>query len=104
MRGRSLVWLRGRPKPSCCWCRKLPWDVAPASTAALHENGRFPCHCDRYESSTGPYGLSRTIADARFAKPLDTDLIAGLARDHEVLITIEEGAAGGFGAHVMQYL
>ena len=50
------------------------------------------------------YGLSPTIADARFAKPLDTDLIARLAREHEVLITIEEGAAGGFGSHVMQFL
>ena len=51
------------------------------------------------------YGLSPTIADARFAKPLDTDLIRRLAREHEVLITIEEGAAsGGFGAHVMHFL
>jgi 1-deoxy-D-xylulose-5-phosphate synthase len=50
------------------------------------------------------YGLFPTIADARFAKPLDTQLIAKLARSHEVLITIEEGAAGGFGAHVMQFL
>ena len=50
------------------------------------------------------YGLSPTIADARFAKPLDTDLIRRLAKEHEVLITIEEGAAGGFGAHVMQFL
>ncbi len=50
------------------------------------------------------YGLSPTIADARFAKPLDTALIAKLAREHEVLITIEEGAAGGFGSHVMQFL
>jgi 1-deoxy-D-xylulose-5-phosphate synthase len=50
------------------------------------------------------YGLSPTIADARFAKPLDTDLARRLAREHEVLITIEEGAAGGFGAHVMQFL
>ena len=52
----------------------------------------------------GAYGLSPTIADARFAKPLDTDLIRRLARDHDVLITIEEGAAGGFGAHVMHFL
>jgi 1-deoxy-D-xylulose-5-phosphate synthase len=50
------------------------------------------------------YGLSVTVADARFAKPLDTDLIARLAREHEVLITIEEGSSGGFGAHVMHYL
>jgi 1-deoxy-D-xylulose-5-phosphate synthase len=50
------------------------------------------------------YGLFPTIADARFAKPLDKGLIARLAREHEVLITIEEGAAGGFSAHVMQFL
>ncbi|MGH6870381.1 MAG: 1-deoxy-D-xylulose-5-phosphate synthase [Rhizomicrobium sp.] len=50
------------------------------------------------------YGLSATVADARFAKPLDRDLVSRLAREHEVLITVEEGSAGGFGAHVMQYL
>ena len=50
------------------------------------------------------YGLSATIADARFAKPLDHDLIRRLAREHEVLITIEEGAVGGFAAQVMQFL
>jgi 1-deoxy-D-xylulose-5-phosphate synthase len=50
------------------------------------------------------YGLNPTIADARFAKPLDTSLIIKLAREHEVLITIEEGAAGGFGSHVAHFL
>jgi len=50
------------------------------------------------------YGLSATVADARFVKPLDTDLVKRLAREHEVLITVEEGAVGGFGAHVTQYL
>ncbi|MGD0192362.1 MAG: 1-deoxy-D-xylulose-5-phosphate synthase [Rhizomicrobium sp.] len=50
------------------------------------------------------YGLSATVADARFAKPLDQDLIRRLASEHEVLITIEEGAIGGFAAHVMQFL
>ena len=49
-------------------------------------------------------GLPATVADARFAKPLDTELIEQLARHHEVLITIEEGSAGGFGAAVMQHL
>ena len=49
-------------------------------------------------------GLSATVADARFAKPLDTALVEQLARHHEVLITIEEGASGGFGASVMQHL
>ena len=49
-------------------------------------------------------GLSTTVADARFAKPLDEDLIMRLAREHELLITIEEGAIGGFGSYVMQLL
>jgi 1-deoxy-D-xylulose-5-phosphate synthase len=49
-------------------------------------------------------GYSSTVADARFAKPLDMDLILRLAREHEVLITVEEGAVGGFGAFVLQGL
>jgi 1-deoxy-D-xylulose-5-phosphate synthase len=49
-------------------------------------------------------GLSTTVADARFAKPLDTDLIGRLARNHEVLVTIEEGSIGGFGAFVLHHL
>jgi 1-deoxy-D-xylulose-5-phosphate synthase len=49
-------------------------------------------------------GLSTTIADARFAKPLDRDLIRRLAHEHPVLISIEDGAAGGFAAHVMQFM
>lgn len=49
-------------------------------------------------------GFSTTVADARFAKPFDTALVERLAREHEVMIVIEEGAAGGFGAHVMHHL
>ncbi len=49
-------------------------------------------------------GLSTTVADARFAKPLDEELILRLARDHEVLITVEEGSIGGFGSYVLQLL
>jgi len=49
-------------------------------------------------------GLPATVADARFAKPLDEDLIRRLAREHEVLITIEEGSVGGFASHVLQFL
>ena len=49
-------------------------------------------------------GLSATVADARFAKPLDEELILRLAREHECLITVEEGAMGGFGAFVLQML
>ena len=49
-------------------------------------------------------GLSTTVADARFCKPLDEDLVRKLASEHEVLITIEEGSIGGFAAHVMQFM
>ena len=49
-------------------------------------------------------GITPTIADARFAKPLDRDMILSLAANHEALITIEEGAVGGFGSHVAQLL
>ncbi|MGB2004491.1 MAG: 1-deoxy-D-xylulose-5-phosphate synthase [Paracoccaceae bacterium] len=49
-------------------------------------------------------GITPTIADARFAKPLDQALILSLAEDHEAFITVEEGAIGGFGSHVMQLL
>jgi 1-deoxy-D-xylulose-5-phosphate synthase len=49
-------------------------------------------------------GLSATVADARFAKPLDVELILRLARHHEALITVEEGAVGGFGSFVLQTL
>jgi 1-deoxy-D-xylulose-5-phosphate synthase len=65
--------------------------------ARLHE-------CLAAADELAAYGLSATVADARFAKPLDTDLVLRLARDHEVLVTIEEGAIGGFAAHVLQTL
>ena len=49
-------------------------------------------------------GLSSTIFDARFAKPLDQKLIRDLAKNHELIITVEEGSSGGFGAHVLMFL
>lgn len=49
-------------------------------------------------------GLSTTVVDARFAKPLDTDLINRIAREHEVMISVEEGSIGGFGSHVAHHL
>ena len=49
-------------------------------------------------------GLSTTVADARFAKPLDEDLVRRLARSHEILVTVEEGAIGGFASHVLHFL
>ena len=50
------------------------------------------------------HGLSTTVADARFAKPLDEDLVQRLAAEHEVLVTVEEGSVGGFGSQVAQFL
>jgi 1-deoxy-D-xylulose-5-phosphate synthase len=50
------------------------------------------------------HGLSTTVADARFAKPLDVDLLLRLAREHEILITVEEGSVGGFASHVLHAL
>jgi 1-deoxy-D-xylulose-5-phosphate synthase len=50
------------------------------------------------------HGLSATVADARFMKPLDGDLIERLAREHEVMVTVEEAAIGGFASHVLHHL
>src|SRR5690606_16768068 len=50
------------------------------------------------------HGLSTTVADARFAKPVDAELIVRLAQEHEVLLTVEEAAIGGFGSHVLYTL
>lgn len=50
------------------------------------------------------FGLSTTVADARFAKPLDTEMVTQLAKEHELLITVEEGSDGGFGSVVLHYL
>jgi 1-deoxy-D-xylulose-5-phosphate synthase len=60
--------------------------------------------CLKAADQLSAFGLSTTVADARFAKPLDRDLILQLASHHEVLITVEEGAIGGFGSHVAQLL
>jgi 1-deoxy-D-xylulose-5-phosphate synthase len=60
--------------------------------------------CLKAADELAGYGLSTTVADARFAKPLDTALIDRLAREHEVLITIEEASIGGFASHVLHYL
>jgi 1-deoxy-D-xylulose-5-phosphate synthase len=71
---------------------------------ALFSFGARLGECLKAADELGAHGLSTTVADARFAKPLDVDLLLRLAREHEVLLTIEEGAIGGFGAYVMQTL
>jgi 1-deoxy-D-xylulose-5-phosphate synthase len=74
------------------------------TTIALLNFGGRLAECLKAAQELGAYGLSTTVADARFAKPLDTDLINRLVREHEVVITIEEGAIGGFGSHVLHHL
>ncbi|MEM9732500.1 MAG: 1-deoxy-D-xylulose-5-phosphate synthase [Pseudomonadota bacterium] len=71
---------------------------------ALLSFGSRHADCMAAAEELEDYGLSTTVADARFAKPLDTDLIDRLAREHELLITVEEGSTGGFGAMVLHHL
>jgi 1-deoxy-D-xylulose-5-phosphate synthase len=78
--------------------------VREGTGVALLSFGAHLSECLKAAEDLGAAGVSVTVADARFAKPLDTDLIAQLARHHEVLITVEQGAAGGFGAHVLHHL
>ena len=78
--------------------------VKEGKTVALLSLGTRLAECCKAAEMLEAHGISTTIADARFAKPLDTDLILRLARNHELLMTIEEGAIGGFGAHVLQLL
>ena len=76
---------RARPSPSC-------------------PSGRGCRSALRAADLLAARGLSATVADARFAKPLDEELILRLAREHEALITVEEGSVGGFGAFVLHLL
>ncbi len=71
---------------------------------ALFSFGTRLGECLKAADELATYGLSTTVADARFAKPLDVDMLLRLAREHEVLLTIEEGSIGGFGAYVLQTL
>ncbi|MGI9481226.1 MAG: 1-deoxy-D-xylulose-5-phosphate synthase [Hyphomicrobiales bacterium] len=78
--------------------------VKKGSKVALLSFGARLQDCLQAAAELDAHGLSTTVADARFAKPLDTDLIRDLASNHEILVTIEEGAVGGFGSHVLNYL
>jgi 1-deoxy-D-xylulose-5-phosphate synthase len=78
--------------------------VREGSKIALLSYGTRLAECLKAAEDLAALGLSTTVADARFAKPLDVDLVLRLAAEHEVLITIEEGAIGGFGAFVLQAL
>jgi 1-deoxy-D-xylulose-5-phosphate synthase len=78
--------------------------VREGHKVALLSFGARLGECLKAADELAALGLSATVADARFAKPLDTDLVLRLAREHEVLVTIEEGSVGGFGSYVLQAL
>lgn len=78
--------------------------IQQGSRVALLSFGTRLSEVQKAAEALAAKGLTPTIADARFAKPLDRNLILSLARNHEALITIEEGAIGGFGSHVAQLL
>ncbi|MEM7523412.1 MAG: 1-deoxy-D-xylulose-5-phosphate synthase [Pseudomonadota bacterium] len=78
--------------------------VAEGTKVALLSFGAHLGHCLEAAEQLARRGVSATVADARFAKPLDEDLIAQLAAHHEALITVEQGAEGGFGAQVLHHL
>jgi 1-deoxy-D-xylulose-5-phosphate synthase len=78
--------------------------VREGTKVALFSYGARLGECLKAADELAAHGLSTTVADARFAKPLDVDLLLRLAREHEVLLTIEEGSVGGFGAFVLQTL
>jgi 1-deoxy-D-xylulose-5-phosphate synthase len=78
--------------------------VREGSTVAILSLGTRLEEAIRAAQQLAGFGLSTTVADARFAKPLDHELIGRLARNHEVMITVEEGSVGGFGSFVLQYL
>jgi len=78
--------------------------VREGTTVALLSFGARLGECLKAADLLAARGVSASVADARFAKPLDEDLVLRLAREHEALVTVEEGAMGGFGAFVLQML
>ncbi len=78
--------------------------VREGTKVALLSLGTRLAECLKAADQLAALGLSATVADARFAKPLDTALLERLAREHEVLITVEEGSIGGFGSFVLHHL
>ena len=78
--------------------------VKKGNKVALLSFGARLQECLNASNKLDSQGISTTVADARFAKPLDQQLIMNLCLNHEVLITIEEGSIGGFGSHVFQML
>ncbi len=78
--------------------------VREGNAVAILSFGARLGECLKAADDLAAQGFSATVADARFAKPLDRDLILRLAREHEVIVTVEEGSVGGFSSHVLELL
>lgn len=78
--------------------------LVEGTRVALLGYGSIVQQCLKAANVLGSRGISVTVADARFCKPLDTELLRQLANHHEILITVEEGSVGGFGSHVLHFL
>jgi 1-deoxy-D-xylulose-5-phosphate synthase len=78
--------------------------IREGTVIAILSLGTRLAECLKAADQLETFGLSVSVADARFMRPLDRDLIRRLAQDHEVLMTVEEGSIGGFGSHVLHYL
>jgi 1-deoxy-D-xylulose-5-phosphate synthase len=74
------------------------------SSLAILSFGTRLSECLKAADELAAQGITVTVADARFAKPLDRDLVLRLARSHELLMTVEEGSVGGFGSHVLELI
>ena len=78
--------------------------IREGGRVAILSYGARLAEAEKAAEALAARGITPTVADARFAKPLDRELILALAAEHEALITLEEGAVGGFGSHVAQLL
>ena len=78
--------------------------LCEGNTIALLSFGSTLAQCIHAAETLNGQGFPATVADARFAKPLDTELLTDIVRDHEILITVEEGTKGGFGSQVLHFL
>jgi 1-deoxy-D-xylulose-5-phosphate synthase len=78
--------------------------IKEGNAIAILNLGTRLAECVKAADELATYGLSTTVADMRFAKPLDVQMIRQLAAEHEVVLTVEEGSIGGFGAHVLHLL
>jgi len=78
--------------------------ICEGKSVAILSLGTRLQECIKAAEDLNAHGLSTTVADARFAKPLDQNLVRQLALNHEVLVTVEEGSVGGFGSHVLNFL